>query len=148
MGHIVAHHEGEMAKKAKERGQASRGSKAGAVEAVRRVPAKTAQVRARTDPRIKKEAEKILDELGLNPSTAINMFYSQIVLRRGLPFPVEVPNAATREAMEEARSGAKLIRGKDLHDLLAKLLSRKERSVDLRDLVESDAEVLEAILEQ
>jgi hypothetical protein len=50
--------------------------------------------------------------------------------------------------MEEARSGAKLIRGKDLHDLLAKLLSRKERSVDLRDLVESDAEVLEAILEQ
>lgn len=66
---------------------------------------KTAQIRARADADTKRRAEEILDELGLNPSTAINMFYRQIVLRGGLPFSPELPNAETRAANEQARSG-------------------------------------------
>lgn len=102
------------------------------------VPAgkKTAQVRARIDPVVKEEAESILEELGLNPSAAISSFYSQIVLRRGLPFPVEVPNEVTAAAIEVARSGRGQVEAADLKELLGKLLTKRDRTVDLVELLE------------
>ena len=70
--------------------------------------AKTTTVQARIDPVLKQDAEKVLAEIGLNSTAAITMFYSQIKLRQGLPFEARIPNAQTREAMAEARSGKKL----------------------------------------
>ena len=90
----------------------------------------TAQVRARIDPTVKKEAEGILEELGLSPSAAISTFYSQIVLRRGLPFLVEVPNEVTIAAIEEARSGDDQVEAADLKEPLARLPSKRERTID------------------
>jgi addiction module RelB/DinJ family antitoxin len=52
------------------------------------MPAKTAMIRARTTPNLKKEAEGILQKLGLNPSDAINLFYTQIVINKGIPFNI------------------------------------------------------------
>lgn len=89
--------------------------------------AKTAQIRARIDPAVKAKAEDILEELGLTPSSAISSFYKQIVMRRGLPFALEVPNAQTIVAIQEARRGDQLIEGADLEDLLSKLLSKREK---------------------
>ena len=66
---------------------------------------KSGVIRARIDPALKGRAEAILDHLGINPSDAIRMFYAQIDLRRGLPFPVEIPNAATRKAIRDAEAG-------------------------------------------
>jgi DNA-damage-inducible protein J len=106
--------------------------------------AKSVQIRARTDARTKQDAEEILAEIGINPSTAINMFYRQIVLRRGLPFDAELPNVATRAAIVEARTGEGRLKGDDLGQLLGKLLSRRERTFDVADLVESDPDLLEA----
>jgi DNA-damage-inducible protein J len=97
---------------------------------------KTAQVRARIDPVVKEQAESILEELGLNPSAAISTFYSQIVLRRGLPFLVEVPNETTIAALEEARRDADLIEAGDLKGLLSKLLTKRDRTIDLVELLE------------
>ena len=37
---------------------------------------------------IKKQFESILDEIGLNPSTAFNMFARLVVRENGLPFPI------------------------------------------------------------
>lgn len=54
--------------------------------------AKDAQIRARTDAELKREAEEILESLGLTPSAAINMFYRQIVHRRAIPFDVALPD--------------------------------------------------------
>ena len=51
---------------------------------------KTAIIRARIDSQRKARVSKILDELGITPSQAINMFYAQIERRRGIPFPVVV----------------------------------------------------------
>jgi addiction module RelB/DinJ family antitoxin len=45
-------------------------------------------VRARIEPRRKRNAEAILDKLGISPGQAINMLYAQIELKHGLPFPV------------------------------------------------------------
>ena len=48
--------------------------------------ANTSAVYARIDTQLKKNAEEILSQLGITPSSAIQMLYSQIVLSRGLPF--------------------------------------------------------------
>ena len=51
---------------------------------------KTANLSVRIEPDIKEEAEKILSELGISASMAINMFYKQIILQHGLPFDLEL----------------------------------------------------------
>ena len=53
--------------------------------------ANTAAVYARIDTQLKKNAEEILSQLGITPSSAIQMLYSQIVLSRGLPFEARLP---------------------------------------------------------
>lgn len=52
---------------------------------------KTANLYARIEPELKNEAEAILSGLGVPVSNAINMFYRQIVIHRGLPFAVQFP---------------------------------------------------------
>jgi DNA-damage-inducible protein J len=66
---------------------------------------KTASVHARIQPALKVQAETILDKLGISTSEAIAIFFSQIALRKGLPFDVRIPNKTTRRAMQEARVG-------------------------------------------
>ena len=65
--------------------------------------AKSAMIRARLEPALKHEAEAVLGKLGMTPTEAITLFYKQVTLYRGLPFPVRIPNAATRKALVEAR---------------------------------------------
>jgi len=46
----------------------------------------------RTEQEDKKQAEEILSSLGITPTTALRMFYRQIVVEKGLPFrPSTVP---------------------------------------------------------
>jgi len=66
---------------------------------------KTAMIRARTDSQLKEKVEEIFDELGLNATAAINIFYKQVLLSHGLPFDVRIPNATTVKAMKEAKAG-------------------------------------------
>mgnify|MGYP004450169523 CR=1 FL=1 len=47
--------------------------------------AKSANLYARIEPDVKEKAENILSTLGIPASSAINMFYKQIILQRGLP---------------------------------------------------------------
>ena len=54
---------------------------------------KTANLYARIEPDVKEQAEEILATLGIPASNAINMFYKQIILNRGLPFDVKIPPA-------------------------------------------------------
>ena len=66
---------------------------------------RTATIRARVEPDLKNDVEKLLHRLGMTTTEAITMFYSQIRLRQGLPFPVEVPNATTRKTFEATDRG-------------------------------------------
>ncbi len=52
---------------------------------------KSANLYARIEPDVKEQAEGILAMLGIPASNAINMFYKQIILNRGLPFEVKIP---------------------------------------------------------
>jgi len=80
---------------------------------------KTTVLHARIDPEVKVGAETILHKLGLNSTDAIRLFYSQIVLRRGLPFPVEIPNAKTRKAIKDSRAGKGGQRFNSLEEMFA-----------------------------
>jgi DNA-damage-inducible protein J len=82
---------------------------------------KTETIRARVEPKLKAEAEGILDSLGLNPSDAIRVFYKQVVLREGLPFEMVIPNAKTRRAMDDAERRRGLTSYKDAAALGKKL---------------------------
>jgi DNA-damage-inducible protein J len=58
-------------------------------------------VQARIDPRIKEEARSILDELGISMSEAIVVYLKQIILHRGIPFELKLPNKATLQAVKQ-----------------------------------------------
>lgn len=60
----------------------------------------------RTDKEVKVQAEKIFDALGLNMTTAINIFLRQAIRENGIPFEVKlnVPNETTIAAIREGRT--------------------------------------------
>lgn len=75
--------------------------------------AKSANLYARIEPDVKEQAESILNTLGIPASNAINMFYKQIILNRGLPFEVKIPNARPVNIAElsETQLNAELEKG-------------------------------------
>lgn len=64
----------------------------------------TTPTQVRIDSEIKKQATELFSSIGLDMSTAVNLFLYQCVLRGGLPFKVEQPhyNEETIAAMVEA----------------------------------------------
>ncbi len=56
--------------------------------------ARTSNVFARVEPEIKEQAEKVLDQLGIPMSNAVGMFLRQVVLQRGIPFEMKLPQNA------------------------------------------------------
>jgi len=66
---------------------------------------KTAAVHSRIDPDIKNEAESVLNQLGMKPSEAIQVFYKQIALRQAFPLELKLPNAETQRVLEESSRG-------------------------------------------
>lgn len=60
----------------------------------------------RTDKAIKEQAEQIFNELGLNMTTAINLFLRTAIREHGIPFELklDVPNDTTAAAIEEGRN--------------------------------------------
>ena len=82
--------------------------------------AKTATIRARVEPELKRQAEDLFSQLGLSVTEAITLFYRQVTLTQGLPFAVKLPNAETVEALIQARDGANLNEYDSPEDLKAK----------------------------
>ena len=65
----------------------------------------TTNLNIRTDKDIKDKADKIFSELGLNMTTAINMFLRTTIRENGIPFmlKLDVPNELTAAVIEEGR---------------------------------------------
>lgn len=51
---------------------------------------RSANVNVRVEPDIKKQAEDILEKLGISVSAFINMTYRQVIMKRGIPFSVDL----------------------------------------------------------
>ena len=65
----------------------------------------TTNLNIRTDKEIKEQAEQIFSDLGLNVTTAVNMFLRAVIRENGIPFDLklEVPDEVTAAAIEEGR---------------------------------------------
>ena len=81
--------------------------------------AKTANLYARIEPELKEQAEAILAALGIPASNAITMFYKQIILQRGIPFEMKLPERkpVDMNALSQEQLNTELQKGYD--DVLA-----------------------------
>ena len=63
---------------------------------------KTAVLHTRIAPTIKTQAESVFDQIGLTSSDAIRIFFKQVILRKGLPFDVAIPNKETVATLKKS----------------------------------------------
>ena len=83
--------------------------------------AKTETIRARVEPTLKEDVEKLFKKMGLSTTEAINLFYRQVKLRNGLPFNVVIPNKTTEKVFKDTDANRNLIRCEDADDMFDKL---------------------------
>lgn len=83
--------------------------------------AKTATIRARIEPELKKDVETLFKKLGLSTTEAISIFYRQVKLRKGLPFNVVVPNKTTERVFKDTDANKNLIRCETVDDMFENL---------------------------
>ncbi len=79
----------------------------------------TTPTQIRIDADVKKKATALFANLGLDMSSAVNLFLHQCLLQNGLPFHVGMPNYSkeTMEAMEEAKKIARDPNVKGYHSM-------------------------------
>lgn len=88
----------------------------------------TTNINVRVDSALKSEAEALFNDLGLNMSSAINMFLRSAINYNGIPFEVKrpTPNAETRAALNEyeemKRNPDKYKRYQSFDDILDEVL--------------------------
>ena len=63
-----------------------------------------ARISSRIDSKLKEKGDAIFASLGIKPSQALTMFYTQVVLQGGIPFSTKIPNTATQRALVEGRN--------------------------------------------
>jgi len=73
----------------------------------------------RIDPIIKNKAAEYLKQMGLTTSEATRLFLHSVVLHKGLPFELRLPNEETATAIKEVKMGKNTIKhtsAKELFD--------------------------------
>ncbi len=63
----------------------------------------SAIAKSRIDPELKRQAEAVLEEIGLKPRAALELFYKQIIKRRAIPFPVQADSPEDEVLSSAAR---------------------------------------------
>ena len=89
----------------------------------------TTTIQARIDVKTKKEAEAVLEKMGITLNEGIRMFLHQIINNQALPFRPEInkePNETTKQAMRDALNGKNLKSFATVDDFMKDLLSEKE----------------------
>lgn len=81
---------------------------------------KTSTVRARIEPGLKEEVEDIFHKLGLSATEAITLFYCQVKMRQGLPFPVAIPREKIKKGSEDTNKDQNVIQCSDIDGLFEK----------------------------
>ena len=82
---------------------------------------KNTSLNVRTTMEIKKGAEVILNGLGLNISSAVNLFLKQVVNYRGIPFDLRLPNEETQQAMDDMNNSRNLESADTVEEMFQKI---------------------------
>jgi len=66
-----------------------------------------ANISIRIDEKLKQKFDKLCDELGLNMSTAINLFIKTVVREQGIPFALSINdyNKETQQVIADVHNG-------------------------------------------
>jgi len=72
------------------------------------VVARTSNIFARVEPELKEQAELVLEKLGIPMSNAIRLFLRQVVLQRGIPFELKLPQSKPCQWVRLPRSNSML----------------------------------------
>ena len=72
---------------------------------------KSANVTARVQPEIKRQAEAVLDKLGLPVSVLIDTLYRQIIMTGGVPYSLTVPSLPARDSMTDEQFNIMMEKG-------------------------------------
>ena len=67
----------------------------------------TTTINVRVDENIKRNVEQLFDNMGMNISTAVNIFFKQCLMEEALPFQPKIKRASLSEALNEAQEQAK-----------------------------------------
>ncbi|QGU00415.1 DNA-damage-inducible protein J [Candidatus Syntrophocurvum alkaliphilum] len=80
--------------------------------------ARTSNIFARVEPEVKKQAELVLEQLGIPMSKAIELFLRQVALQRGIPFDLKLSQSKLQSisALTEEQFNAEIEKG--LSDLI------------------------------
>jgi len=85
-------------------------------------------IQVRIDPRKKSQAQKVLRELGIDMSTAVKIYLSQIIINKGIPFKLITENSLTPEqekeiltASKEAERGVNVSKAMDIKEAVSYL---------------------------
>ena len=89
---------------------------------------KTAEVRTRVEPKLKKESNKIFKRLGLSESEGVRLLLKGLVIHQGIPFEFKIPNEETLAAMEEVEKGIYSRGYKDVDEMFENILNEKDTS--------------------
>ena len=81
---------------------------------------KTVFIEVKIEPDIKDQAEAVFALLGLTPSQVITMLYSHVSKYREIPLAMDIPNFETLKAINEARAGVGVMKGKDIDNFFTK----------------------------
>lgn len=71
----------------------------------------------RIDPDIKNKAAEYLKQMGLTTSEATRLFLHSVVLHKGLPFELRIPNDETAEAIKEVKAGKNTVKHTSANEL-------------------------------
>jgi DNA-damage-inducible protein J len=82
---------------------------------------KSANIQARIDPRVKNNAQKVLNKLHISMSEAISIFLTQVSLNKGIPFEIKVPNKLTEDTLRKSEKGEELHEVSDTKQLFKEL---------------------------
>lgn len=66
---------------------------------------KNSTIQIRIDSEIKKDTTALLERLGLTISDAVGIFFRQVLLNKGIPFDVKIPNKTTVKTLSESEKG-------------------------------------------
>jgi DNA-damage-inducible protein J len=79
------------------------------------------RVHTRIDADLKAEGDALLKQLGMTSAELIRMTYRQLVMRKGLPFDVKIPDAETIDAFNEDLNQEKALSATDFKDKYQKV---------------------------
>ena len=83
--------------------------------------AQNATYQLRIDQQTKDASFAVFRELGMTPAEGMRIFLTKVAKTRAIPFPVNIPNAATAKVLADTDAGVGLNRAKSMDDLFKQL---------------------------